>query len=80
MNRSYLHYGKILKVGGNHFGCIVGKGNNLLIVRGNKTGISIGDGSCEILDGGGIAMVDGGGTCVKIAIDSDGKILTGVNQ
>ena len=80
MNRSYLHYGKILKVGGNHFGCIIGKGNNLLIVRGNKTGISIGDGSCEILDGGGIAMVDGGGTCVKIAIDSDGKILTGVNQ
>lgn len=80
MSREYLHYGKILRVGGNYFGCIVGKGNNLLMVRGNKTKIPIGDGHCEILDGGGLALVDGGGTCVSLSIDADGKILRGVNR
>lgn len=76
----YLFYGKILRIGGNYFGCLVGKGHNLLIVRGNKTGISIGDGHCEILDGGGLALVDGSGTCVNLSIDTDGKILKGVNR
>ena len=58
----------------------MGKGDNLIIVRGNKTKISIGDGHCEILDGGGLALVDGGGTCISLSIDTDGKILKGVNR
>lgn len=63
--------GYVLKVGGNYMGVVCGVGSNLIMVRGNKTDISIGDGSAELIQVGGQRVLTGGGGSVKIVYDSD---------
>lgn len=68
---NYINSGYALIVNDCFVGVIVGLGENLLIVRGNRTGIPIGDGSAKLVKLPGNRVLNAGGGNNKVIYDHD---------
>ena len=67
------HLGMAITVGGNYFGCIysLSSAAKVIVVNGDKSSVSIDDGSLSIIKLGGFTALNAGGMVCNVMIDND---------